>query len=72
MVERKMSKAPRRTTYNIDMDKKMKLEMIAIELSYKLGRPIKWTEIMDKLVDDYAKDAAKDIEHDTKENPKKM
>ena len=46
-----------RSTYNIKAEKKIKLEKAAIELSVKLGRPIKWTEIMEVMIDNFYKDA---------------
>lgn len=46
-----------RSTYNIKTERKLKLERAAIELSVKLGKPIKWTEIMEVLIDNFYKDA---------------
>lgn len=46
-----------RSTYNIKAERKLKLERAAIELSVKLGKPIKWTEIMEVLIDNFYKDA---------------
>jgi hypothetical protein len=46
-----------RATYNIKTEKKIKLEKSAIELSVKLGRPVKWTEIMEVMIDNFYKDA---------------
>ena len=45
------------TTYNIKLDKKMKIERMAMEASLKIGRTVKWTEIMDILVTEFGKDA---------------
>ena len=52
-----------RTTYNIKQEKKIKLERLALEASMKFGRMIKWTEIMEVLIDEYAKDAQQTIIH---------
>ena len=52
-----------RATYNIKIDKKMKIERLAIEASQKVGRTVKWTEIMDTLVDEFGKDAQAMIIH---------
>lgn len=52
-----------RTTYNIKQEKKMRLERLALEESMKFGRMIKWTEIMEVLIDEYAKDAQQTIIH---------
>lgn len=51
------------TSYNIKVDKKMKIERLAIEASQKIGRTVKWTEIMEVLVDEFGKDAQAMIIH---------
>lgn len=60
-----------RATYNIKAEKKLKIEKAAIELSVKIGRPIKWTEIMEVLIDNFYKDACDVILTREKENNKK-
>lgn len=50
-----------RSTYNIAIERKLKLERAAIELSVKLGKPVKWTKIMEILIDDFYKDACDSI-----------
>lgn len=60
-----------RATYNIKTDKKIKLEKAAVELSYKLGKPVKWTEIMEVLVDKFYKDAIAHIEYENQKKPEK-
>lgn len=52
-----------RTTYNVKTDQKMKLERLAIEASLKLGRTVKWTELMEVLMQEFAKDAQQNIIH---------
>ena len=52
-----MTAAKTTTTYNIKIDKKMKIERMAMEASLKIGRTVKWTEIMDILVTEFGKDA---------------
>ncbi|GAB1110731.1 MAG: hypothetical protein SwBeaMacB_13780 [Shewanella algae] len=39
----------------------MELEKAAIEISYKTGVPIKWTELAMHLFDNYLGDAKKDL-----------
>ena len=56
-----------RATYNIKMEKKLKMERLAIEASLKIGRTIKWTELMDGLVTEVSKDAQEMIIHREKE-----
>lgn len=53
--------AEKRTTYTLAESKKIKIERLAIDASGKVGRTIKWTEIMSYLVDNYAKEATEDI-----------
>ncbi|MDO5357468.1 MAG: hypothetical protein Q4E77_08235 [Conchiformibius sp.] len=56
----------KRVTYNIHMDKKLKLEQLAIEASYQIGRTIKWTEIMEILINEFPRDAQQMIIHRAK------
>ncbi|HDX0976814.1 hypothetical protein H2512_03285 [Pasteurella multocida] len=54
------------TSYNIKLDKKLKIERMAMETGLKIGRNVKWTEVMNVLVDQFAKDAIAYIEHQEK------
>ncbi|HDR0997133.1 hypothetical protein ACNO7L_10680 [Bisgaard Taxon 45] len=54
------------TSYNIKLDKKLKIERMAMETGLKIGRNVKWTEVMNVLVDQFAKDAVAYIEHQEK------
>ena len=58
------------TSYNIKVYKKMKIERLAIEASQKIGRTVKWTEVMEVLVDEFGKDAQAMIIHREKEKEK--
>lgn len=51
------------TSYNIKLDKKMKIERLAMEASLKVGRTVKWTELMDILVTEFGKDAQSMLIH---------
>ncbi|MCK6903602.1 hypothetical protein L8Q74_01610 [Enterobacter roggenkampii] len=53
--------AEKRTTYTLPERKKIKLERLAIDASAKIGKTIKWTDIMTYMVDNFAKDAIDDI-----------
>ncbi len=46
-----------RVTFNVRIDKKMKIERLAMEASLKVGRTVKWTELMDILMTEFGKDA---------------
>lgn len=54
------------TSYNIKLEKKLKIERLAMETGLKIGRNVKWTEVMGVLVDQFAKDAVSYIEHQEK------
>ena len=54
------------TSYNIKLEKKLKIERLAMETGLKIGRNVKWTEVMNVLVDQFAKDAIAYIEHQEK------
>ena len=60
-----------RATYNVKLDKKLKIERLAMEASLKVGRTVKWTEIMDTLVNEFGKDAQEMIiDKETEKNGK--
>ena len=60
-----------RATYSVKLDKKLKIERLAMEASLKVGRTVKWTEIMDTLVNEFGKDAQEMIIHkETEKNGK--
>lgn len=56
-----------RATYNIKLDKKLKIERLAIDASQKIGRTVKWTELMDVLITEFSKDAQEMIIHREKD-----
>ena len=53
--------AAKRKTYNITEERQIRLERLAIDISNKLNRQVRWTDIMTHLIDHYAKDGAEDI-----------
>ena len=52
----------KRTTVSITEQRRMKLERLAIEATMKTGRSVKWTDLVNFLIDHYAEDAKADIE----------
>lgn len=50
-----------RRTYNVTEDRQIRLERMAIEISSRTGKTVKWTDLMVYLIDHYAKDAAEDM-----------
>ena len=60
-----------RATYNVKLDKKLKIERLAMEASLKVGRTVKWPEILDTLVNEFGNDAQEMIIHkETEKNGK--
>lgn len=57
-------------SFNIKLDKKQKIELITMKLGLKIGRPVKWTELINVLVDNFSEDAATFIENKEKEKQK--
>lgn len=55
------------TTFNIKLDKKMKIERLALEASFQIGRTVKWTELMNVLIDEFAKEAKESLIQQEKE-----
>ncbi|EJG2384235.1 hypothetical protein AM420_001890 [Klebsiella pneumoniae] len=51
----------KRTTMAITAERKIKMERLAIDASQEAGTSIAWTDIVNYLIDNYSKDAAKDI-----------
>lgn len=50
----------RRKTYNITEERQLRLERLAIDLSTKTGKTVKWSELLTYMIDTYAKEAAED------------
>jgi len=53
------------TSLRVKESRKQKLERAAIEISYKTGKPIKWTELANILFDEYVDEVKKDLIHRT-------
>lgn len=51
------------TQLRVPEEKKMKLEKLALEIGYKTGKPLRWTELAFYLFDNYANEAAKDLKN---------
>lgn len=55
MAEKKYS------SLRVPEEKKLQLEKAAIDVSYATGTPHKWTEIAFYVIDEYLKEAVKDL-----------
>lgn len=51
----------KRTTLAVTIERKLMLERIAIDASQKAGKQITWTDIVNYMIDNQAKDAAKEL-----------
>lgn len=51
----------KRTSLAVTAERKLKLERLAVDASYKAGKSISWTDLANYLIDNYAKDAAQDM-----------
>lgn len=49
------------TSLRVSEERKMKLERAAIEVSYSIGKSVKWTEMANYLFDNMLEDAKKDL-----------
>lgn len=59
----------KRKTYNITAERQIRLERLAVDISHKVGKTVKWTELLTYLIDKYDKDAAEDLlSEETKKN----
>lgn len=65
--------AKKRKTYNITEDRQIKLERLAINLSQKIDKQIRWSELLTEIIDRYSKEAVEDLisEHDDIKNKQK-
>lgn len=53
--------ATNRKTYNITADRQIRLERLAVDVSHKVGKTVKWTELLTYMIDKYDKEAAADL-----------
>ena len=60
----------KRKTYNITEERQLRLERLAIEISGKTGKAVRWTELLTFLIDAYAKEAAEDMKNEAPQNKK--
>ena len=51
------------TSMRIKAERKMELERIAIEISFKTGKSTRYTDVINYLIDNYKKDAKEEMIH---------
>lgn len=61
MFTKVKKEAEKRTTVSIVEKRRLKLERLAIEATNEIGRSVKWTDIINQLIDEYSDEAKKDI-----------
>lgn len=64
--------APKRKTYNITEERQLRLERLAIHVSQRIGKQIRWSELLTYLIDKFDKEAADEIisEYEIQNRPK--
>lgn len=45
----------------VSEERKLKLQKAAIDVSYAIGKPVKWSEVAFYLFDEYLNEAVKDL-----------
>lgn len=61
MFQKVNSKPGKRTTVSITESRRLLLERTAIEATNALGKSVKWTDIINYMIDEYSSEALKDI-----------
>jgi len=51
----------KRTTISIKEDKKLMLERAGIEIAYKTGKMVSWSEVVHYMIENYSKMAVQDM-----------
>ena len=60
--------ATKYTSLRVAEERKMRLERAAIDISYKTGTQVKWTEVANYLFDNMLEEAKKDMAGKRQEN----
>ena len=47
--------------YNITENRQIEMEKLAIEISSRIGKQVRWTDIVTHLIVNFARDAVEDI-----------
>lgn len=53
------------TSLRVSKERKMQLERAAIDISYKTGTSIKWTDVANYMFDNVLQDVVKDLKNST-------
>ncbi len=63
MFQKVNAKSGKRTTVSITEARRLLLERTAIEATNALGKSVKWTDIINYMIDEYSNEALKDIKN---------
>lgn len=61
LMKAKAAPQGKRTTVSITEQRRMRLERIAIDTTMQTGKVVKWTDIINWMIDNYSVDAKKDM-----------
>lgn len=59
-----------RTTMSVSIERKQRLERLAIDIQSKTYEKVLWTDLVNYLIDKYAKEASEDMLAEIKKNKK--
>ena len=59
----------RRTTMGVTLDRKQILQKAVLDIAKKSGTVVKWTDVVNYMIDEYTQEAAKDLIDKIKQAP---
>ncbi|MCX0429236.1 hypothetical protein [Aeromonas veronii] len=59
----------RRTTMGVTLDRKQILQKAVLDIAKKSGTVVKWTDVVNYMIDEYTQEAAKDLIDKIKQDP---
>lgn len=59
----------RRTTMGVTLDRKQILQKAVLDIAKKSGTVVKWTDVVNYMIDEYTQEAAKDLIDKIKQEP---
>ena len=59
----------RRTTMGVTLDRKQILQKAVLDIAKKSGTGVKWTDVVNYMIDEYTQEAAKDLIDKIKQDP---
>lgn len=59
----------KRTTMGVTLDRKQILQKAVLDIAKKSGTVLKWTDVVNYMIDEYTQEAAKDMIDKIKQEP---